>query len=185
MKLDKDNILHWAQEYDDSYKEKYKNIEKRLKKLLSEQRYLTQDDLYRIMVWKAPRIKRYAKENKPDMIEKITQESFKTEDEQIKIESLIGQKGGLKGVGYPVASTILHFAFPEKYPILDFRVLESLSLLESFNWKKPSSYNFKFWWKYCMKIRDIAHNCNLDIRTVDKALWQYSKEQKPNSTCCR
>ena len=32
----------------------------------------------------------------------------------------------LRGVGVPVASALLHFAVPERYPILDFRALESL-----------------------------------------------------------
>ena len=32
----------------------------------------------------------------------------------------------LEGVGVPTASMLLHFAFPDDYPILDVRALESL-----------------------------------------------------------
>lgn len=63
-------------------------------------------------------------------------------DERVRIESLLGSRRGLKGVGYPVASTILHFAFPSSYAIMDFRVIQSLG------WKQPSSYTFDFWQRY-------------------------------------
>jgi hypothetical protein len=34
----------------------------------------------------------------------------------------------LEGVNYSVASTLLHFAFPDQYPILDFRTIWSLGI---------------------------------------------------------
>jgi len=112
------------------------------------------------------------------MIKRITRESFETEDEKICIESLLGQQGGLKGVGYPVASTILHFAFPDEYPIMDFRVISSLG------WNKPSSYKFNFWDNYCKRIRYLSKKYGLSIRTVEKALWKFDKEQNSRFNKC-
>ena len=34
----------------------------------------------------------------------------------------------LTGVGVPTASTLLYFAFPDAYPVLDVRALESLGV---------------------------------------------------------
>jgi hypothetical protein len=42
--------------------------------------------------------------------------------------------------------------------------------------EQPKSYSFNFWQSYCEKMREIAESVQEDIRTVDKALWKYSKE---------
>ena len=76
----------------------------------------------------------------------------------------------LKGVSWAVASVILHFAFPSKYAIWDFRVMESLG------WE--NRYDFNSWQKYCKRIREISKKYNLSVRTVEKALWKYSKENQ-------
>ncbi len=175
MKLDitKDNIIYWSQKYNERYRLKDKDREEKIKNILIGQRYLTQENLRDIMYWKSPRIIRYADENEPSEIKRITQFSFETENERKRIESLIGQKGGLKGVGWPVASTILHFAFPERYPIMDFRVMRSLLDI------KPDEllYQFEFWKSYCEKERHISKTLDFPIRTVEKALWKFDKEQ--------
>jgi hypothetical protein len=69
-----------------------------------------------------------------------------------------------------VASTLLHFAFPRRYPILDWRALESLS--------QPgrSTYSVGFWLTYLEACRRIARQNHVQLRTLDKALWQYSRE---------
>ena len=100
-------------------------------------------------------------------------------DEKDRIESLLGRKGGLRGIGYPVASTILHFAFPNRYPIMDFRVIRSL------NWDKPSTYNFSFWKKYYKRIRAISTKYSFPIRTVEKALWKYDELKFAKKKLCR
>jgi CRISPR/Cas system CSM-associated protein Csm4 (group 5 of RAMP superfamily) len=178
FKFNKDNIVYWARQYEDHYDPEDKSNEERLKNLLKRQRYLTQKNLLDIMDWKAARIKNYAKENAPSMIVRITRNSFETKDEQGRIESLLGQKGGLRGVGYPVASTILHFAFPDRYPIMDFRVIRSLGM------KQPSSYKFDFWENYCKRIKHLSKKYGLTIRVVEKALWKFDKEQYSRFNKC-
>jgi hypothetical protein len=126
-------------------------------------------------MWKSHRPKKHYESNDAGLIKETTELSFATEGEEERILKLIE----LKGVSWPVASAILHFAFPNKYPILDFRALWSLG------WEKPSAYSFKFWQKYCHEISQIAQQVNLSIRTVDKALWAYSKEKQPRLKPCR
>ena len=77
----------------------------------------------------------------------------------------------LSGVGVPTASTLLYFAFPALYPILDVRALESLGV------KPRSQYPISFWLGYLEACRALAAQCGVSIRTLDKALWQWSKER--------
>ena len=74
-----------------------------------------------------------------------------------------------------MASVILHFFHPEPYPILDYRALWSLSIDE------PSYYKYNFWWEYVRICRDLAEANAVDMRTLDKAMWQYSKENQPGT----
>jgi len=171
MKINKKNILKYAKLYERDYKKKGKKTEKRMKSLLKNQRYLTLENLIAIGDWKAPRARRHYKKNGDRRVRKITRFSFGTRDEKERIESL----DSLQGVGYPIASTILHFGFPRKYPIMDFRVIRSLG------WKRHSTYNFQFWQRYCKRIRNISKKFGLPIRTVEKALWKYDKEKYSRS----
>jgi len=181
MKITKENILKYAQKYDKDYKQKSKKTEDRIKSLLKNQRYLTRQNLITIGDWKAPRARRHysSSQNSNDRVKQISQFSFGTRDEKTRMESLLGRKGGLRGVYYPTASTILHFAFPEKYPIVDFRVLHSLWGL-----KPPIRYDFKLWEKYYNKIRTLAKKYRLPIRTVDKALWKYDELNSGRRKTC-
>jgi hypothetical protein len=78
----------------------------------------------------------------------------------------------LKGVSWPVASVILHFGKKDLYPILDYRALWSVGI------KKPNVYNFELWISYVKYCRKLAKELNISMRTLDKALWQYSKERQ-------
>lgn len=180
MNFNKKNILKYATAYDNQYKSTNEKVEKEIKCLLKKQRYLKKEEFVKIGEWKSKRPRKHykSKENDDLTVKKITRCSFSTKDERTKIEALIGQQGGLKGVGYPVASTILHFAFPHKYPIMDFRIIRSLGL------KQPSTYKFDFWKGYCKKIQAISKKYSLLIRTVDKALWKYDELNSGRRRTC-
>jgi integrase len=51
--------------------------------------------------------------------------------------------------------------------------------LWSLGWPQPKSYNLKFWLRYCSRIRRIAARFGLSLRTVEKALWRYSRDHQP------
>ncbi|MDO8558351.1 MAG: hypothetical protein Q7S09_04165 [bacterium] len=168
MELTKENLVAYAAHYDSDARVSDKTEEDALKSILVVQRYLTKDQFVRVGIWKSPRQKKRYKSNDDVTVREITAFSFSAKTEQARLGALLA----LEGVSFPVASVILHFAFPERYPILDFRALWSLG------WELPKSYNFRFWAKYCDKIRSIAMESSLSIRTVDKALWQYSKKNQ-------
>ena len=130
--------------------------------------YLQKEDLERVARWKAPRSAAHVRKNNEEYVHVVTALAFSTDNERLRIESLTL----LDGVGWPTASVILHFYHPELYPILDFRTLWSLSL------EVPSQYTFEFWWDYTVICRALASEHHTDMRTLDKALWQYSKENQ-------
>lgn len=177
MNISKKNILKYAEKYDKQYKGSYgEEVEKEMKALLKKQRYLRQKELVEIGGWKSKRpLRHYRSEENDDLtVQEITKFSFNTKSEKARIKSLLA----LKGVSWPVASAILHFAFPDNYPIIDFRVLRSLSLWDG---KQHIRYDFRLWERYCNKIRAIAKKYRLPIRTVEKALWKYDKEKHRRS----
>jgi hypothetical protein len=74
-------------------------------------------------------------------------------------------------VGWATASVLLHVVYPNRYPILDRRVLHALGVPE------PSAYGFRFWETYVDTCVRLAREAGVDGRTFDQALWQWSKEQ--------
>ncbi len=168
LRLTRDNVTEWAERYDQDATTQDKAVEKEMKDKLVTQRFLTKDDLVKIGLWKSRRPKKWYESNDDEVVRELTGFSFAATTEGARIGALCA----LNGVSFPVASVVLHFAFPECYPILDFRALESLGE------PQPQSYNLERWLAYCKQVKSIAEKLRLPLRTVDKALWQYSKEKK-------
>ncbi|WP_439488188.1 hypothetical protein [Algoriphagus sp.] len=136
--------------------------------------YITKNELKIIGEWKTPRSKSRLASNAEDYIQEITQIAFSTENEKLRIEIL----NLLIGVGWPTASVLLHFYHKERYPIIDFRALYSLNCEHI----RPQDYKYEFWEKYTDFTRGLADQANVNMRTLDQALWQFSKEnQKSNN----
>lgn len=71
---------------------------------------------------------------------------------------------------------LLHFGHRDRYPIIDVRVLWSLGV------SRVLQYTFEFWWGYVEFCRTVSDECGLSMRDLDRALWQYSKEQARHLT---
>ena len=130
--------------------------------------YLTRAKFLRICEWKTPRSRPLCVRNSAPLVRKVTCAALSTRDEELKMRTLLR----LSGVGPPTASVILHFCDRGRYPILDVRVLWSLGF------RKPPSFTILFWLKYTEFLRGLADRTRQDMRTVDRALWQYSKEHQ-------
>jgi EcsC protein family len=130
--------------------------------------FYADDELALVCAWKTPRSRPLVSDNSPDDIEAATRMALGAEAaESERVEALTS----LRGVGLPSASALLHFAFPADYPILDVRALESLGV------PGRSTYSTAFWQRYLAACRTLAATHAVTIRTLDKALWQYSKER--------
>jgi hypothetical protein len=139
-----------------------------LKAKVNQRGYLTKGELAAVTYWKSPRSSGHARKNSDGYVLEITRLAFKTDCERARIESLTI----LDGVSWPTASVILHLFHHDPYPILDYRALWSVHL------EVPAQYNFGFWWTYVEFCRDLAISARVDMRTLDRALWQYSKENQ-------
>ncbi|HUJ33820.1 MAG TPA: hypothetical protein VLW51_01330 [Solirubrobacteraceae bacterium] len=116
--------------------------------------------------WKTVRSRPKVAANPEAAVVDATGRALAAGDEATRIAALLE----LEGVGVPTASALLYFAFPEDYPILDVRALESLGV------GPRSTYPVSFWLEYLAACRELARSAGVSLRTLDKALWQYSKE---------
>ena len=168
----KSDIQYLADRYDEYWKNQNnpsrvdKSIIKRIPKV-QQQCYLSKCDLKTVVDWKSPRVRPHIIKNENDYIKDITSFSFSATNERAKIEVLTC----LDGVSYRMASVILHFFHKDQYPILDFRALWSIGI-------RKGNYSFSLWWNYVLFCRDAAKQNKIDMRTLDKALWQYSQENQ-------
>jgi len=134
--------------------------------------HLTLNELKQVAYWKTPRSASHISRNDARFVEEISGFAFSANSERARIEILTL----LDGVSWPTASVILHLFHHEPYPIIDYRALWSLSL------EVPPQYKFAFWWFYVETCRELATTAQVDMRTLDRALWQYSKENQPSIT---
>ena len=136
--------------------------------------WYTRDEFLIVMLWKTVRTKRLCEENSDEAVVAATTLALRTDDERTRIAALTS----LRGIAYPTASTLLHFARPDSFPIMDVRALWALGVDE-----RPSFYSFHFWLDYVMACRSLSREAGTSLRTLDRALWQFSKEiQPPMST---
>jgi hypothetical protein len=130
--------------------------------------YLSLGDLQALGRWKTPRSAPLIARNDPEFVREVTGVALSTTSERLRIEVLTL----LEGVNWPTASVILHFAHQDRYPIIDVRALWSLGV------KAPPRYGFEAWEGYVAFTRVVAGRLGVEMRVLDRALWQYSKERQ-------
>jgi hypothetical protein len=155
-------IARWARGYSYSAADQ---IVERLAARVRVRGHLTRAEFLRVCLWKSPRSQPRCARNTAARIRKLTAIALATADDQAKIESL----RSLAGVGWPTASVILHFCDRRPYPILDYRALWSVGCDE------PPRYTFALWSAYTEFTRRLARSQGVDMRTLDRALWQFAK----------
>ena len=131
--------------------------------------FLTKADFLALCSWKSRRPKRHHERNEESTISEVTAFAFRSQDERVRI--LAPQI--LNGVSWPTASVLLHFAFDNRYPILDFRALWSLGIETP-----PGAYGYEFWEAYADSCRSLAEQAGVSMRVLDRALWKYSDKQQ-------
>jgi hypothetical protein len=129
---------------------------------------LSKQEVGKIAYWKTPRSSGHVRSNSEDYVQEITAPALNARGERVRIEVLTL----LDGVSWPTASVILHFCHSDPYPIIDIRALWSVRL------DVPSQYGFELWWCYTEFCKDLAKKNGVDMWTLDRALWQYSKENQ-------
>lgn len=131
-----------------------------------ERKHMTLSDLTAVATWKwrGGRIRRLCQENSDAEVREITAVSFAADSERLRIGALLA----LRGVQWPMASVIQHFAFPDRYPILDVRAMKAVG--------GCTKYSLESWVEYVTLCRSAAERHGISMRTLDKALWQAGKD---------
>jgi len=129
--------------------------------------YLLQSELRGLARWKSPRIGSRIDRNGEGVVLEVTRMALSTSDTSLAIRSL----QLLEGVGWPMASVILHFCAPAKYPVLDVRALWTVGC------DRLPPYSTTLWLRYTYFCRELADRTGLSMRDVDRGLWQYSKDR--------
>lgn len=171
LRFDKSEITNFANQCKVTNKGIY--IANHIVSRVREDCFFEPTDFKTVCDWKSPRPRRLRESNPDNLIRSLTHIALTTKNKQQRIEALVK----LEGVGVPTASALLHFGYDNEYPILDFRALWSLSVEI-----KPHKYNFEFWMKYTNYCRSLAESCGVDLATLDRALWMYSKLNQPPKT---
>lgn len=127
--------------------------------------HMTREDLIAVARWKwrGGRTRQLCAENTEAEVVEITTASFGATSERLRIGTLLS----LRGVQWPMASVILHFTFPDQYPILDVRVMNTVG--------GSPLYTYEKWVDYVGLCRRTAAEHGVSMRTLDKALWAFDK----------
>lgn len=170
--INKEFIEEWSSHYDKLYGESdepdYNQILNQVHLDLLDSKTLSKDTSIAIIEWKSARAK-----GKVDWNDFELYQTAITHVLELPDELKPGLLCWLDGINIPVASTILHFMYPDKFPIVDFRVTEVLNdaeLLTSYTISKKTYRIYK------SVIEDIVKDTGCDIRTIDRALFAYHKE---------
>lgn len=144
--------------------------ERRLKARLRRRRargalYLTRGELSWLGEWKSPRIRPQIARNTEAGVRGLTEAAFLAGSDGMRLRVLLG----LPGVGVAVASVVLHFADPSRYPIYDVRVRTALRRAGVKRRFPPTASG---WAAYAAVLRALAVRHRVSLRTLDKALWR-------------
>ncbi|OBG98449.1 hypothetical protein A5697_16250 [Mycobacterium sp. E3251] len=128
--------------------------------------YYRRNEFLQAGAWKSPRSKTYLERNSAEDIEEITRIALAA-PERLAFRIL----DVLEGVGVPMASALLTVSYPLRFTVIDFRSIETL-------WEHAEIDSKRIgYWEYLGVCRRIARRVHTDLRTLDQALWQWSKER--------
>ena len=159
-------IRTWSDRY--SYQNSEAKIENKIAPAVKGRGWLRKPEFLEICRWKTPRTQKLCATNSADFIKIATETAFASKHERLRIEVLTL----LDGVSWPTASVFLHFCHSDCYPILDYRALWSCGA------EVPTKYTFAFWNDYTLYCRETARKADVGMRTLDRAMWQFSKENQ-------
>ena len=169
LRFSESEITYWADQYVEQTSAENMIIEQGLMDLrceVQERGYLTKEELYRVAYWKTTRKSKIVKENSEEFVKEVTTKVFDATDDFEKLYDLTA----LRGIGEERASAILHLLDKDQYPILDIHAPWSCGL----EWVQRTKY--PFWQKYIHFCRDLAKRNSVDMRTLDRALYRFSKD---------
>lgn len=170
-------VHEWAKEYDKQNENKPDGINERAIRAylarLPEPKYLDREHFLKLAEWKSPRPRERYELNNATVIEEVTKRAYRENDDMEKLRILDDE---LKGVGTKVAATILHFMFPDRFPVFDYHCCEVL--IQAGKWKRSAKADSpKAWAEYVGIMQTLAKELKVTLRELDKALITYHQSE--------
>jgi hypothetical protein len=167
MKIDSNFIEQWGLKYDEIESDEceYLTLIERVKEETKTHLSINLETFQRIINWKSPRVKGTIKWDDYGAYEETFRKIIGPKCKE-KMKLLVA----LPGIGAPVASTILHFIFPEIFPIYDFRTTEVLNRFGCLKSKTVSTVRYPEFQRVG-NVQSCWHGCNFaDTAEVGKGL---------------
>lgn len=174
-----DNITYFIDDkkhYDSS------SLFKTASKIFNDRGYLKKEEFISIGVLRAPRARKWFMENSEQEIRDISKKIINKNSAEEMIEELTR----LKGVGTPVATTVITVLNPKKYCTYSFRSLRTLIWINN-NLKNYQDYhqslelirkmNIEGYKKYLKKLKNFRKDKEHTLRELEIALEEYDKNQ--------
>jgi hypothetical protein len=165
LKVPPKEFARWAALYGDDYDD---SPAVAIGRQVRETAKFSYDDFLALAEWKTARSKSRCRHNSRAYVAEITHYALSSVEPRFKIEAL----RLLDGVDWATASVILHFCDREPWPILDVRAFWSLGQ------KVPSYITYPVWEAYTAFTRAVAAKHGVSMRTLDRALWSYSRKHQ-------
>ena len=168
--IDDSFIQQWHPLYDttEDDEQDYQEIVAAVERKVLQTGTITKPTFIRILEWKAARLKGIVKLNQYDTYAETIRSAIQS-PEEYKLAMLTS----LYGVGVPVASTILHFIYPDDFPIMDVRTAE---VLFCGHYIESVQRDEKHYPPFRAAILGIKRQYpQWSLRQIDRALFAYHK----------
>jgi hypothetical protein len=163
-RIDADFVSYWADRYPLVYHEQ--RLFSDVRRDVAKRGYYLREEALAVVGWKSPRSRTYFGRNLGEDIEGLTRLALQAPD-HLRHRVL----GLLDGVGDPVASALLAVACPDRFTVMDFRAIETLQAHGELKTDQPG---YVAYLDVCRRVAETA--AASDLRRLDRALWQWSKE---------
>ena len=163
-----DELLSTASEYD--YGSDGGKLENWLMKTLPEaleRGHLRKTELIEVARWKwrGGRTRQLCDKNTEEEVREISAFAFSARTKRARYGALLA----LSGVREPMASVILHFAYCDRYPVLDVRAMKAVD--------GKQYWTFERWQKYTEICQEAVRRFRVSMRDLDRALWTVGGER--------
>ena len=172
LKIDEAFLGTWSPRYDETEhdEDEYRSILATVAEDVSGIQTLSRRSFERIIEWKAARVKAIINWNEFDVYGHAFKACLESPDEQ-KLPIL----DALYGIGVPVASTVLHFMYPDRFPIMDIRTVE---VLHQAGCIESTQRDQKHYMPFRSAILGIAQRSpGSSLREIDRSLFAYHKQR--------
>jgi len=169
--IDSDFIAEWHPKYEctETDEGEYQTILKIVRRELMSSGTIGKKTFLRIINWKSQRVKGLIEWDDWPRYRRVLAHVYRTDDGK-KLPTITK----LLGIGVPVGSTILHFMFPKRFPIIDIRTISVLRHADLISFKSASYLN-----NYRIFVSAIEHISKIapgwTLREIDRALFAFDK----------